>query len=1115
VPELLDTIIHRCRGAPAAAVTATCTGAQFLDGALSLSRELARAGAGPGNRAAIGIGNRTELLVAMAAAWLADAAFVPVGISQAPERRERILADSGAAVLLTAGAPEPGPESRGTTVAGVTVTRLDGAGSGGAAPGQRADEAYVIFTSGSSGRPKGVSVGHESIARYVRAVRETLAIPAGGMLFPAQLPPTFDASLTSLLVPLASGNTVVPIDDPVSATRGLGAFLRDCQGQFLVKTTSSQVRLLSGLLSRGETARLTGTFVIGGEQLLFEDIAWLREAAGLRIVNEYGPTEATVGCCAYEVARSDPQAGPVPIGLPYPGTVLAIDGGGAAGELLICGPMVARGYVNHPSDAFLTRNGLPCYRTGDLVAQDQAGRLVFRGRADEQVKVNGFRVELGEVEQALRSASGGKPAAALVIRGSLVGAVEWPAGTRADRDAVTGRLRRRLPDYMLPASVCLVDRLPANAHGKLDRARLSEVLARAGPTAAQPPGDDLAVLVARLWEQLLGSAVVPDTDFFASGAHSITALKMIGALSSRLGQSVPLRLIFDHPALADFTAALAASTRAPLPESSADSHGGEPAPPAAAQLAVLAAESLASHDAAYTVTAAVRVTGIADWGHLTAAAAHALARHEVFTSRFGTDASHNIITRPDPSPEGRTFSFEFTDLSELGEDQAGDAALNWISEQRWQPVHLLGDDDRPITRVNVFRLSGPAAATGTAIVALVTHHALVDELSAGLIWAEMFRAASRPEEPLPPDRRYGLWARDSMSAAARQRACEAAQSLAGRFALRAMSGLPLPAPERGRTDRSGATSWFVIPAELGNRIDAAASRWSVPAQAVLGTAVARALAQPAGRGSFAIFMPMTLRRSQADFATVGCLVTSLPVLAEVAPGEPAADAVVRWHRSVLATMGSADADPGEADRLMRAALPWWAAAPRISLAFEAAAAGRDGQVEWAPVPQASGPAKYDLAVFMADGRQGARQCRIAWREETVSGQYAAELGAAIVAQLESLCGRPGPAPRQEGGTRPAARPAAAPAPASGQPPGTAESGAMTALVSEVLGRSIGPDDDLFRAGATSIDLLKIVAAVRREHGVAIRAVDIFDCPTAASLASAAARLSQQDEGAVP
>jgi acyl carrier protein len=577
---------------------------------------------------------------------------------------------------------------------------------------------------------------------------------------------------------------------------------------------------------------------------------------------------------------------------------------------------------------------------------------------------------------------------------------------------------------------------------------------------------------------------------------------MIGTLSSRLGHSVPLRLIFDHPTLGGFTAALAASAGKSLHDVDGSASDGEAVPASAAQLAVLAAEALATHDAAYTVTAAVRVTGIADWSRATAAAARVLSRHEVFTSRFAADASHNIVARLDPSPEGRTFTVELTDLSELGEEIARDVALNWVSEQRWQPVDLLGDERRPLTRVNVFRISEPAAGAGTAIVALVTHHALIDEMSADLVWTEIFGAVSRPEDPLPATRNHSRWARESMSPQARELAREAAERLAGRIAVSGLSGLSLPAPEPGHTTRGGASSWFVIPAELGSRADAAASRWSVPIHALLGTAVACALAQQ-GSGPFAIFMPMTLRRSDADFGTVGCLVTSLPVLADMRPGEPAADAVARWHHSVLATMECADANVGETEQLLRIALPEWAASPRISLAFEAPAGGSAGQVEWVPVPQGPSPAKHDLAIFMTAGATGARQCRIAWRPATISNRYAVALGPAIIAQLESLCGRPA----GEGNAGATAQPAVSLAPDPEHLPGTATSAALTVLISEILGHPVRSDDDLFQAGATSLDLLKIIAAVRLEYGVSIRAVDIFDCPTPASLASAAARLA--------
>jgi hypothetical protein len=309
---------------------------------------------------------------------------------------------------------------------------------------------------------------------------------------------------------------------------------------------------------------------------------------------------------------------------------------------------------------------------------------------------------------------------------------------------------------------------------------------------------------------------------------------------------------------------------------------------------------------------------------------------------------------------------------------------------------------------------------------------------------------------------------------------------------------------------NSSSSRFEIPASLGRRIDSAAAFWSVPPQAVIGAAVAHSLAQNT-RSPFAIFMPMTLRRSPADFESVGCFATSLPVLADVHPDEPPSDAVARWHQSVLATMDNGEADPGEVERALQAALPGWASWLRVSLAFESPSAGRAGEIEWAPVPQVPGPAKHDLALFVTEEGGAARQCRVQWRTDAVTRQYVTGLVHAILAHLAHVCGQPETTslPRATHGGSQAAAPASAPR----QPGQRLTSAAMTALLSAVLGTPLGPDDDVFQAGATSLHLLKIVAAVRAEHGISIRAVDIFDYPTGASLASVAERPWLKDEGA--
>jgi non-ribosomal peptide synthetase component F len=351
-----------------------------------------------------------------------------------------------------------------------------------ATPEHLGDEAYVIFTSGSTGRPRGVSVSHGAIASYVAEALDRLRIPRTGVRFAFHLPPSFDAHLTSTLLPLVTGNSVVPLPPGRSATLALADFLASSSTPFVVKTTPLQLRLLRADLEPSAVARLQGTFVVGGEQLYHEDVVWLLGNPEIRVFNEYGPTETTVGCSYHEVDAHG--SGPVPIGVPHRAATFHIDGapggqvGAAQGELVISGAVLANGYVNAPDDGRFCHDGdgSRCYRTGDIVRRDEHGIHWFIGRVDDQIKIAGHRVELGEVDAALRAAYGADAVSALSPDG-IVGFVAAPEVS--ERGAA--RLADLLPKYMRPVAVHSVAAIPDTHHGKADRTRLLRKYRRDGP----------------------------------------------------------------------------------------------------------------------------------------------------------------------------------------------------------------------------------------------------------------------------------------------------------------------------------------------------------------------------------------------------------------------------------------------------------------------------------------------------------------------------------------------------------------------------------------------------------------------------------------------------------
>jgi acyl-coenzyme A synthetase/AMP-(fatty) acid ligase len=319
--------------------------------------------------------------------------------------------------------------------------------------------------------------------------------------------------------------------------------------------------------------------VIGGENLPAETLRFWRQAApAMRLINEYGPTETVVGCSFHEVTPADPGVGPVPIGRPIANTeVYILDNDqrpvpqGVTGELCVGGAGVARGYLNRAAltaerfidDPFSRRPDARLYRTGDLARRRKDGVLEFLGRVDSQVKIRGYRIEPGEIEAALADHPAVQTSAVIVredVPGDryLAAYVVLRAGTPIGPAGFLEYLRTRLPEFMRPRYVCMLDTLPLTHNGKIDR----EALPAPEPRAFVPdprgiPRSASEALVLRTFQEVLGR---PDLgifdDFFQAGGYSLSAARLLSELHSAAGCRVPLRGLFENPTAAGLAALL-------------------------------------------------------------------------------------------------------------------------------------------------------------------------------------------------------------------------------------------------------------------------------------------------------------------------------------------------------------------------------------------------------------------------------------------------------------------------------------------------------------------------------------------------------------------------------
>ncbi|HEU4881000.1 MAG TPA: amino acid adenylation domain-containing protein [Longimicrobium sp.] len=527
-----------------------------------LAHHLARLGVGPEVRVGLCLERSPQLMVALLGVLKAGGAYVPMDPGHPAERLAYMLDDSGVAVLLTEERLRASLPARD----GIRVIGLDGewariAAEGGEAPPESGvtseNLCYVIYTSGSTGRPKGVAMHHRGVCNYIHwGVRAYGANSGNGA--PVFTSMSVDLTVTNLL-PLFAGRPVhlLPEASPIEA---LAETLKERPGFGLIKITPIHLGLLNALLTPEQAAGAAGTLVIGADFLSAEPtVFWQEHAPGVRLMNEYGPTETVVGCSAYVLPPGRHRVGAVPVGHPIQNlTFYVLDARGEPvpvglpGELYIGGAGVARGYLGRPglsAEKFLpdpfAQAGARMYRTGDRARWLADGNLMILGRTDNQVKLRAYRVELGEVEAVLRRHEGVRECLAMV-REDRPGdrrLVAYVVG-RADADALGEHARRSLPEYMVPTLVML-DAFPQTSTGKVDRRALPAPEHAGACAEPEAPRSFVEVQLLHLWEELLGvSPIGPTQDFFELGGNSLLALRLFAQVRSRLGCDLPLATLF-------------------------------------------------------------------------------------------------------------------------------------------------------------------------------------------------------------------------------------------------------------------------------------------------------------------------------------------------------------------------------------------------------------------------------------------------------------------------------------------------------------------------------------------------------------------------------------------
>ena len=573
--------------------TVQLTYAELDARANQLAHRLRSAGVVRGARVGLLHDRSVPTLVGLLGILKAGGAYVPLPVEAPAPRLAQVLNESGATVVVSHTALAAHVPS------GITVIALDGEAQALAAlPSARlahvsepSDIAYVLFTSGSTGVPKGVAVTHANVVHYARAVSRVLAdtpVTLAGDGFAAldgwqfgQVS-TFaaDLGLTALVPSLLAGGTLHVLPKAVTTEPPRYAeYLRE-HPLDLLKITPSHLRaLVAGGVGTTLASLLPARWVVLGGEALAVDLARTLLGAGpSRVLNHYGPTETTVGVLTFATdtakigAAVAQGAQTVPIGRPLGNTTaFVVDARGREqpvgipGELWIGGEGVTRGYLGRDdltAERFTLREGTRVYHTGDRVRRLADQSIEFLGRVDEQVKVRGFRVELGEIAHMLRTHEAVE-AAEVVLRldhdePTLVGYVvarrsgyAASHGERLTGDAFIQWLATRLPEYMVPSHVLLLDALPLTPNGKVDRAKLPAPDARAGGAEVVAPRTDTERRLLDIWRDVLKQPTIGVTQRFVDlGGHSLLAIRILGKISKGFGVRLSLGSVFEAPTVA-------------------------------------------------------------------------------------------------------------------------------------------------------------------------------------------------------------------------------------------------------------------------------------------------------------------------------------------------------------------------------------------------------------------------------------------------------------------------------------------------------------------------------------------------------------------------------------
>ncbi|GAA1591054.1 non-ribosomal peptide synthetase [Actinoplanes couchii] len=912
------------------------TYAELNERANRLARHLRTLGAAPETVVAISLDRGVESVIAMLGVLKAGAAYAPIDPSYPLSRKAFMLADTRAAMVLTAEA-----EARELPEHDVPVVRIDAdwpliaEQEGGNLPSSArpGNLAYLIYTSGSTGIPKGVEITHRSVANYLRWWAGIIDGQGDGGVSHYSL--AFDTTVRDTFCPLLAGQRLHILPAHEKSVIQAEPFLAEGERLSYLKMTPSELAA-EERLTADQVADLTGILLVGGEAVLRSGLlAELAESPRVRLANHYGPTEGSIGTTFNWIDGAEQATGVLPIGRPLPNTTAYVLDDrarllpvGVPGELYLGGVGVGRGYRGR---AGLTAQkfvpdpfgapGARLYRTGDLVRYRPDHNLEFLGRIDHQVKIRGHRVELGEIEVALSRHDGVSRAAVIVredIPGDrrLVGYVV-PADDSVDVPGLRGYLAESLPGYMVPSLIVAVDEIPMLASRKVDRSRLPvPVITRADEGYVAPSGP-VQEVIAGIWADLLSAdRIGAADDFFALGGHSLLVTRVMSRVREAFGVEVPFGALFDTPTVAGLaqvvSGMLAGGATAVLPPVVAVDRDQQ-LPLSFPQQRLWFLDQLIPGNPFYNLPAAYRLLGPLDVEALHRTVTAIVHRHEVLRTVFPAPSGGRPVQVVLPAGEVPMPVIEVA--GETAEERLAEATR--ISSEEAARVFDLSAG--PVFRATLLRISPT-----DHVFVMVIHHMVGDGWSSSLLAKELgafYGAYATGSDPgLPPlpvqYADYAVWQREWLTETVID-----AQLAYWRGKLTGMPAvleLPTDRLRPAVSTYEGSTRFFTLPRSVVDGLRAVAREHRATLYMVLLAAFKALLVRYTGQTDVVIGAPVANRRSAVLEDLVGFFINTL-VLRTDCSGDPSFSELVERVRET--TLGAYAHQDIPFERLVTALAP--------------------------------------------------------------------------------------------------------------------------------------------------------------------------------------------------